>query len=334
MGRINDRSSGKPRSMPLSGLILAAAGGWILYSHYGVNHRMPIADAIPAERETLYSKNSGRINTYVDRQATGRPLLLIHSVNAAASAYEMGPLFSHYRGKRPVFAMDLPGFGFSERSERVYSPSLYTDAVAEVLASQVNEPADVVALSLGSEFAARAALAHPELFHSLTLISPTGLNRMAGSTSSMVGQVYGLSNFMHLLLSFPLWGRPLYDMISTHSSIEFFLKKSFVDSVPPGMVEYAYAAAHQPGAEHAPLYFLTGKLFTSQVRTVVYERLRTPTMVIYDRDAYSNFLSLPDVLLKNPAWQAVRLVPSLGLPHFERLPDTADVLDSFWKGIK
>lgn len=322
------------KQIPLSGLFLAAAGSWILYSNYGVNHRMPIADAIPSERETVYSKTCGRMNAYIDRQASGRPIVLIHSVNATASAYEMGTLFANYRDKRPVFALDLPGFGYSERSERIYSPSLYSDAIGDMLATLVKEPADVIALSLSSEFSARAALAHPELFHSLTLISPTGFNRMAGSSSSMIGQIYGLSNVMHLLLSFQLWGRPLFDLIATHSSIEFYLKKNFVGSVPPGMIEYAYASAHQPGAEHAPLYFLTGKLFTSQVRTEVYERLRVPTMVIYDKDPYSKFMTLPDLLLKNPAWQAVRLVPSMGLPHFERLPDTVDVIDNFWKGLK
>jgi pimeloyl-ACP methyl ester carboxylesterase len=49
------------------------------------------------------------------------PLLLIHSVNAAASAYEVRPLFDHYRGRRPVYALDLPGFGQSDRSDRLYS---------------------------------------------------------------------------------------------------------------------------------------------------------------------------------------------------------------------
>ena len=320
--------------LSLGGLLFTAASGWVVYSHFRINHCMPIADAIPAERGLFVSKTAGRLNYYVDRQAEGRPLVLIHSVNAAASSYEMGPLFDQYRGQRPVYALDLPGYGFSERSERIYTPELFSSAIEDFLDSEVKEPADVIALSLGAEFAARVALARPNLIHSLTFISPSGLNNRSGNTKSVVGRFYGIGNLMHMLFSFPVWARPIFDLIATHSSIEFFLGKSFVGPIPPGFVAYDFAAAHQPGAEHAPLYFLSGKLFTNQVRKVVYEHLHTPTLVIYDQDPYSNFGALPDLLMKNPAWQAVRLVPSLGLPHFERLADTVDVIDNFWKGIK
>ena len=98
----------------LAGLTLAAAAGWILYSRYGINHHVPVVDAISADRDVFYSKSAGRISYYHDDYCPGRPLVLVHSVNAAASAYEMGPLFAYYRGKRPVYALDLPGFGFSE----------------------------------------------------------------------------------------------------------------------------------------------------------------------------------------------------------------------------
>ena len=33
------------------------------------------------------------------------PLLLVHSVNAAASAYEVKPLYEHYRRSRTVYAL-------------------------------------------------------------------------------------------------------------------------------------------------------------------------------------------------------------------------------------
>ena len=78
-----------------------------------------------------------------------------------------------------MYALELPGFGFSNRADRVYTPELFTGAVLEFLQTQVGRAADVVALSLSSEFAARAARQAPERFRSLTFISPTGLKHQA-----------------------------------------------------------------------------------------------------------------------------------------------------------
>jgi hypothetical protein len=97
------------------------------------------------------------------------------------------------------------------------------------------------------------------------------------------------------------------------------------------LINYAYATSHQPGAEYAPLHFISGKLFTPGVRQRFYEQVQTPTLVLYDRDAFTGFELLPELLARNPAWQAVRIVPSLGLPHFERLEETVAVLDRFWQ---
>lgn len=46
----------------------------------------------------------------------------------------MRPLHEHYRATRTVFSVDLPGYGFSDRSDRDYTPRLMTDAVHAVAA--------------------------------------------------------------------------------------------------------------------------------------------------------------------------------------------------------
>src|SRR5579859_3284203 len=75
--------------------VAAAIGGWIGYSALGINHRAKLTDALSAERRTFASTKTGVVSYYVDRTTSGRPLVLIHSINAAASAYEMRPLFEY-----------------------------------------------------------------------------------------------------------------------------------------------------------------------------------------------------------------------------------------------
>jgi pimeloyl-ACP methyl ester carboxylesterase len=104
----------------------------------------------------------GRITFYAaapEEPAEAAPLLLVHSINAAGSAREIAPLFEHYRSRRPVYALDLPGFGLSERSDRPYTPRLMTDALhamlGEIRRLHGAVPVDALALSLSCEFLAR-----------------------------------------------------------------------------------------------------------------------------------------------------------------------------------
>lgn len=312
-------------------LSIAAAGGWIAYSRMAINHNVILPEALPVVRREFESPIAGRISYYQNEEVSGRPLVFIHSINAAASAYEMRPIFLHFMGTRPVYALELPGYGFSERLDRNYTPELFVEAIIDFLSTQIREPADVMALSLSSEFAARAALERPDLFNSLVLVSPTGFALRSEVKASQNASRSGMSDFLHPLFAFPLWSRPFFDLLTTRASIEAFLRQSFVGAVPPDLIDYAYATAHQAGAEHVPLYFISGKLFSPDIRKAVYERLQTRTLVLYDRDNYTSFELLPETLAKNEALQAVRLVPSLGLPQYERPEDTAEVLQTFWK---
>ncbi len=307
----------------LVGGAAAAAGGWLLYSRFGVDHQITLPKAFPAQHTLINDPTAGRVSYYSDRAGSGAPLLLVHSVNAAASAFEMATLFEHFRRQRPVFALDLPGYGFSERSERQYSPQVMTAAVSAVLA-EIGAPTDVVALSLGSEFAARAALHNPQAVRSLTLISPTGF-----ATRDPARGGNGTST--HSALSFQLWEQALFDLIATRRSIHYFLQKSFTGSVPPEMVDYAYRTSHRPGAQHAPLYFLSGLLFTPGVREAVYSQISVPVLVIHDRDPYTSFDTLPAFTAEHPNWQAQRISPTLGLPHWEHFSRTIEIMQAFWK---
>jgi pimeloyl-ACP methyl ester carboxylesterase len=341
MSKKENRIQKKRRGSPLTGIVggllgaaVGAAGGWIAYSKMFIDHSLPLPDAIPAERVSFNSEKAGQLNYYVDRHASGHPLVLIHSVNAAASSFEMRPLFEHYRSQRPVYALDLPGYGFSERTPREYRPQTFSAAILDLLETQVGEPADVIALSLGCEFAARAAQEKPQHFHSLTLISPSGFNALNTGRASQKAEASGSSDVFYSIFSNPFWGQPLFDLIATRRSIEFFLQQSFVGPIANGMVDYAYVTSHQPGAEHVPLYFLSGKLFSPNILIDVYKRLELPVLVIYDRDAFVHFDRLPEVLATRSNWRAKRISPSLGLPQFEKLPETAQALDDFWSGLE
>ncbi len=157
--------------------LLTSITGWIVYSKKYINHHQGITGALDADLFEATTQNAGRLGYYADLSGKGTPIVLLHSINAAPSAHEVKPIFDHYRGKRPIYALDLPGFGFSDRSDRLYSTRLYQDAIMEFVRDAVGKSADVVTLSLSSEFAALAAVHSPEWIRSLVMISPTGFKQ-------------------------------------------------------------------------------------------------------------------------------------------------------------
>ncbi|NEU14167.1 alpha/beta hydrolase [Methylobacterium sp. BTF04] len=304
---------------------VAAAGAWIAWSRFVVDHRQPLHPALPGHHECLETA-AGGIGLYGSAEATGVPLLLIHSVNAAANAYEVRPLYRHYAGSRPVYALDLPGFGFSERSDRIYTPRLMTDAlhavVAEIRRRHGNARIDAVALSLSTEFLAQAALDRPEDYRSLGLISPTGLDARFERRGAQG------SDRARAIIAFPLWGRPLYDLLVTRPSMRFFLEKTWGSKViDEGLFEYDQATTHRPGAEYAPFSFLAGHLFATDIGAL-YPRLTLPVWMIHgERGDFVDYRHA-DRFRDAPNW-TIEELPTGAFPHFEDLPAVTRRYDAF-----
>ena len=289
--------------------------------------KTPLPEALAAPRHALVTRAGERMAWYGDTAGSGRPLVLVHSVNAAPSSYEVKPLFDHYRGQRPIYSVDLPGFGHSERRAGPYSAERFTAALVDFLEQVVKQPADVVALSLGGEFAARAVLKAPGRIGSLALISPTGFG-----ARQPFGP--GVGKPLHWVLSLPGLGAAAYALVASRPSIDFYLGQSFVGKVPAGVIDYAYATSHQPGARYAPLMFLSMQLFTRDAPQRLYTLLpkNLPVLAIADRDPYVTFERLAGFVAAHPNWQFESLAPHLGLPQWERLPALVAALDRFWAG--
>lgn len=279
--------------------------------------------ALSGERRFLDLPGFGRVAYYADPRGDGRPLLLSSSVNAAASAYDMKPLWDAYVGTRPLYALEWPGFGSGDRPDVPYTPELMTEALTALVA-RLGTDVDVVALSLGSEFAARAALREPRI-RSLALISPSGLGTPRGGSqaASTGGATERRARRLRAV------GAPLYALLRTRPSIELFLARSFRGPVDSGLVEYSLETSRQPGARNAPLAFIGGGLFAPDALRELYGQLTVPTLVLYDRDGFVSFERLPE-FASRPGVRAVRIPETDGLPHFEKLPEVRSALDAFW----
>ncbi len=281
-----------------------------------------------AERRETHGR-SGRLSYYV--AGAGTPMLLIHSINAAPSAYEVRPIFESMQATRRVFAVDLPGFGFSDRSARDYGVPLFVAAIFDMLdviaADAGDVPVDALALSLGCEFLARAATEAPAPFRTLSFVGPTGMsdrdapsNAPAGATREVAG--------LQRLLRFPLWRQPIYDLLVSRPSVRYFLERTWGSkNIDEGVFDYAYLTAHQPGACNAPLAFVSGRLFSRDILRI-YESLQMPVWVTRGtRGDFQDLRQLPR-LERRTNWRA-QTFDTGAMPHFERRSEFMDAFLRF-----
>ncbi len=285
-----------------------------------VNEPSRLPPAVDAELRTV-DRRAGRIGYYV--AGNGPPLLLLHSINAAGSVAEVAPVFDRYRDSHRVYAPDLPGFGQSDRSDRNYTPRLYTDAVhdlLDVIAEDAGDGSfDALALSLGAEFLARAAAEAPERFRSVALVTPTGFSRGSDKLREPEGSTREMP-LLSAILEFPLWRRALYRGLVRPGSIRYFLKRTWgSDRIDETMAAYADRTTHRPGAENAPYAFLSGRLFSKDIRRV-YEKLEMPVWLAHGTRGDFRDFSCADWTADRDNW-SVTAYDTGALPFFE-VPDS------------
>lgn len=278
-----------------------------------VTEHPTLEPALDAERQVVH-RVAGPLSYYVKGQ--GPPLLMLHSINAAASAYEMKPAFERLCETHRCYAVDLPGYGFSDRSARRYDVALFVQAVHDMIGviREVHPgPVHAMGLSLSSEFLARAAREEPDHFATLTFVTPTGFNRGSHRLRRPgTREIPGLHGF----LEGPPWRQALYDWLTSEGSIRYFLRRTYGSrDVDEGMVHYDYLTCRQPGARRAPYAFLSGRLFSTDIRDM-YEGLTHRIWMPHGtRGDFRDFREA-DWARAADHWR-VEAFPSGALVHFE-----------------
>ncbi len=224
---------------------------------------------------------------------SGSPVLLIHSINAAASAFEMRAPFAGLQNEFRVQAIDLLGFGRSDRPAHRYTPDDYIDLIGDTL-RQRNEPTALIASTLGAAYAVAAANRWPNLVRSLLLICPTGIDLLADPPGSGAAVSYAV-------LRSPV-GEAIYKGLATRPSVRYFLEQQTYanpKNVTPETFEGFYRATQHPGAMYAPICFVSGLL--NYNISEEFARLTQPVLIVWGRQAKITKLKQADAFMKrNP----------------------------------
>lgn len=269
----------------------------------------------------------GTLGYRSSRGETGPALVFVHGAKVSSGPHELRALREAF-AERPTYALDWPGYGassFPARGVNAHHAARALVAFIEQVVPPEQRPVDVVALSRGCEFAARAALRQPEVVRSLAFLSPTGFGAARSSPK--------LAQLMRELRRSPQLSELLFRTLTSMPVLLCSLLNSVDGKTASSLAKQAHHAARQPGARLAPFTFLEEALAGQIAGVSLYQALRVPTFVLFDQDPHSSFELLPALTHDNAFVRALRLESRRGVPHLESFVVVERALREYYQAM-
>jgi pimeloyl-ACP methyl ester carboxylesterase len=193
------------------------------------------------------------------------PILLLHGFGASIGHWRHNiPALSQHH---PVYAVDLLGFGGSEKPTTNYTTELWVAQVYDFWRHFIGQPVVLIGHSLGSSIGLALATAHPEMLAGLVMFTLPDASVLpwVGAIRSLYRQwpwlrsplVQALINLpwaiLRRFLTFPPLFVPLFRLIRQPRNIRQWAKGAYrqVDAVDDELVDVFSSPAYDRGAMRA-----------------------------------------------------------------------------------
>ena len=287
---------------------LGLMAGGCVHFQTGASEPLPAA-----ERVVVGARGQLRV---IDKNPTGArdTVLLVHGYGSSSASY--APIVDALAARFRVLAIDLPGFGKSDRKEGDYSPDALSDVLAEVLTKKGVQRAHVVGHSWGSSVVLAFARRHPDRLDRLVVIS---------------GWIYD-----EQLLPIMRWarvpglGEALYGTFY-RNAIGERLYLNFVDPnlVTQKVVDEVEKQMGLDGALAAALAAARGMHRFAETEQE-YRTIKNPTLLLWGRDDRVARLAFGERLARELPHAQLVVLPRCGhIPMWECSGETAAALTAF-----
>jgi pimeloyl-ACP methyl ester carboxylesterase len=181
-----------------------------IMSAYSLRHR----DWVWRGWQTRYTFQRAKVPT-----DNTPPIILLHGFGASVDHWRHNiPALAQYH---TVYALDLVGFGASEKPPTNYSISLWVEQVADFWQTFIDRPAILIGNSIGSLVAAIAAHTHPKLAKGVVAISLPDIEALQAMVPKPIRPI---KNALESIVSAML-AKPMFQIIRQPKVIRAVLGK-------------------------------------------------------------------------------------------------------------
>src|SRR5919112_4141899 len=208
----------------------------------------------------------------------GSPLVLLHALGESALNWRwvLPALARTHR----VYAVDLPGFGFSAKPSAEYTPAFFARFIGAYLNALGLERTGLVGSSLGGLVALRLALSEPARVSALVLVASAGLGRAV----TYALRLPTLPGYGEAAVA---WGKTPFGA-AQRTWLRVPLLFAHPERVPAEWFEEQYRLTQLPGFTEATMAALRAQVVLGGQREVLVDqlpRLGMPTLIVWgERD--------------------------------------------------
>lgn len=248
----------------------------------------------------------------------GKPLLLIHGFGASIGHWQKNIPVLADAGYQ-VFALDLLGFGGSDKAPLNYTLELWESQITDFWTEFINQPTVFVGNSIGALLALMVVTNYPAIAAGGVLINCAGgLNHRPGDLNPILGLV--MSGFAKLVNS-PVTGNLIFNNIRRKSQIRRTLYQVYRDrrAVTEDLVEMLYQPSCDPGAQKVFASVLTAP--AGKTPDELLPNLKRPLLVVWgEKDPWTPVAGAKiyqDLAVSNAEIE-FQIIPNAGhCPHDE-----------------
>ncbi len=212
---------------------------------------------------------------------SGQPLVLIHGFGASIGHWRHNiPVLA--AGGYRVFALDLLGFGASDKPPLDYTLELWEELLADFWAVHIQEPAIFIGNSIGALLSLMVVAHHPEISLGGVLINCAGgLNHRPHELNLPLRVVMGV--FTKFVNS-PVFGPFLFDRIRQKHRIRNTLRQVYCNraAITEELVELLYRPSCDVGAQKVFASILTAPAGPSISELL--PKVKHPLLVLWGED--------------------------------------------------
>ncbi|HIK27637.1 MAG: alpha/beta fold hydrolase [Oscillatoriaceae bacterium SKW80] len=262
-------------------------------------------------------------------KGVGSPIVLIHGFGASIGHWRQNiPVLA--AGGYRVFALDLLGFGASDKPPLNYTLELWEELLTDFWAEHIQEPAIFVGNSIGALLSLMLVANHPQISAGGVLLNCAGgLNHRPEELNLPLRLVMGI--FTRLVNS-PIIGQFLFNRIRQKHRIRNTLKQVYRNhqAITNELVDLLYEPSCDPGAQKVFASILTAP--PGPKPTELLSKVKRPLLVLWGEDDPWTPIKGGKIFQEQAETKPIQFVaiPNTGhCPHDER-PEVVNSLILNW----